>query len=100
MIVIFELCHQKWVKIGIIPLIRYTSTAIDEKTACLNPMSDISKFPESASLLLLWHSSKDGWALCAPGGACAQALIAFGGLTRPKWFSFWLGHPSISHLLK
>jgi len=30
--IIFELCHQKWLKIGIIPQIRYTSLANDEKT--------------------------------------------------------------------
>ena len=63
---ISELCHQKWVKIDIIPLISCTSTANDEKTACLNPKSDISKLPESASLLLLWHNSKDGRPLRTP----------------------------------
>ena len=81
---IFELCHQKWVKIGIIPLIRYTSTAIDEKTTCLNPKSDISKFPESASLLLLWRSSKDGWPLCAPGVRVGRLSLLLGDSLDPN----------------
>ena len=62
----FELCHQKWVKIDIIPLISYTSTANDEKNVYLTSKFDISQLADSASLLLLWHSSKDGRPLRTP----------------------------------
>ena len=62
----FELCHQKWVKIDIIPLISCTSTANDKKNVYLTSKFDISQLADSASLLLLWHSSKDGRPLRTP----------------------------------
>ena len=43
---IFELCRQKWLKIGIIPLIRCNSIDNDEKSAYFNPNFDMSTFGE------------------------------------------------------
>ena len=59
----FELCHQKWVKIAIMHLIRYTSIANDEKNEYFNPKYDNST---SASPLLLCQSSKNGRPLRTP----------------------------------